>query len=47
MADAAADPATSLDIDDSSGGRNDIACHGDDLTARNEFHNGKAQKKAG
>lgn len=24
----------------------DIDCHGNDLTARNEFHNGKAQKKA-
>jgi cyclopropane fatty-acyl-phospholipid synthase-like methyltransferase len=24
----------------------DISCHGHDLTVRNEFHNGKAQKKA-
>jgi hypothetical protein len=27
-------------------GNDDISCHAFDLTTRNEFHNGKAQKKA-
>jgi hypothetical protein len=30
----------------SHGSCRDISCHANDLTTRNKFHNGKAQKKA-